>query len=408
MKNRLLRRLFPVCALSLSCAATAPAQVAGDARDPEAPAIASAHDPKIFEALRSSFVAQVRASFLDQTGRTPLPSADFPGISALAFAPELSELNSLAAKAAYVELGRGPEDLPAYADMVVLVAMRLDIEPPESALPIYRNRRRPKDEPLTPRQSQGFAELTDALRHPAFNRRYLYIADLVEKTAPAPASAPAAARRGRLGKRRRARPSAAAPPEPKGPPESVLDSIDWRRADELAAAAASGADGWNRRTRRRRRGRCYEWVRMALQKTGLWTDAYREKVPHQGDARRPRRAYSFAWAMNTIESRGQGDPFAGRTAPLRRLDLRIDPLLRGSIVVFDRNACGFNARSGHIEVITSIEPLRASSYKFHEVKLDCLVQAANAGRVHVYVPQRLDPYPPSPAGGPGPAGAAAP
>jgi hypothetical protein len=133
---------------------------------------------------------------------------------------------------------------------------------------------------------------------------------------------------------------------------------------------------------------------MALQKTGLWTDDYRTEVSAKGDPRRPRRAYSFAWAMNKLEARWQKDPFLARQAPLRRLDLRVDPLVKGSIVVFDRKACGFNNRSGHIEVISSIEPLRASSYKFHEVKIDCLVSASNAGLVHIYVPQRLDPYPP--------------
>ena len=95
----------------------------------------------------------------------------------------------------------------------------------------------------------------------------------------------------------------------------------------------------------------------------------------------------------------------------------MDPLVKGSIVVFDRKACGFNNKSGHIEVISSIAPLRASSYKFHEVKLDCLAKAANAGQVHIYVPQRLDPYPPPPvaaapaaeaSAGPNPLAAAAP
>ncbi len=95
--------------------------------------------------------------------------------------------------------------------------------------------------------------------------------------------------------------------------------------------------------------------------------------------------------MNALETRAQKNPAAARKAPLRRLDLRVDPLIIGSVVVFDRNVCGYNARSGHIEVVSSIEPLRASSYKFHEVKLPCLVAAANAGRVHVYVPRRMDP-----------------
>jgi hypothetical protein len=193
------------------------------------------------------------------------------------------------------------------------------------------------------------------------------------------------------------------PPEPQGPAESVLDSVDWDRASELASAAEEGAQGWYaessrkrvRREQRKRRGRCYEWVRMALQETGLWTDEYRDEVPLRGDRRRPRRAFSFAWAMNALEAREQKDPAAARKAPLRRLDLRVDPLVIGSIIVFDRNVCGFNASSGHIEVVSSLEPLLASSYKFHEVKLPCLIGAANAGRVHVYVPRRMDP--PAPA-----------
>jgi hypothetical protein len=98
--------------------------------------------------------------------------------------------------------------------------------------------------------------------------------------------------------------------------------------------------------------------------------------------------------MNKLESRRLQDPFADRQAPLRRLDLRVDPLVRGAIVVFDRSVCGHDARSGHIEVISSVAPLRASSFKFHEVKLDCLARAANEGKVHIYVPRRLDPYPP--------------
>ena len=130
---------------------------------------------------------------------------------------------------------------------------------------------------------------------------------------------------------------------------------------------------------------------MALQETGLWTNEYRDEVPLRGDWRRARRAFSFAWAMNTLETQEQKDPAAARKAPLRRLDLRVDPLVIGSIIVFDRNVCGFNAKSGHIEVVSSIEPLRASSYKFHEVKLPCLIGAANAGRVHVYVPRRMEP-----------------
>jgi hypothetical protein len=387
-------RRFLVCACSLACAATASAQVKGDEKNPEAPAVAWAPDPAVMAATRRQFLAQARACFLDPTGRAPLPQTDFPFPKSFAdvFAKDIDDLKSLASQLAYLALGRGPEDMTTYADMVVHVAARLGIEPPESVLPTYRDRVRPRDRALTPQQEQGFSELTEAVRAPNLQRRYLYVADIFGKPASAqsPQSKPAR-------KRRRGRAAVAPPPDPQGPSQSVLDAIDWQRADKLASAAAEGAEGWNRHTRRRRRGRCYEWVRLALQKTGLWSDDYRTEVTAKGDSRRPRRAYSFAWAMNKIESRWQKDPFAGRQAPLRRLDLRVDPLVRGSIVVFDRQACGFNNKSGHIEVISSIEPLRASSYKFHEVKLDCLAQAANAGKVHIYVPQRLDPYPPPPA-----------
>ena len=375
-------------------------------QDPEAPVVSGSADPAAFAAARGRFLALARASYLDKTGAAPLPSADGLDAFAAAFTEEVSGLRSLAAQAAYVQSGRGPEDQPTFADMIVSVALRLSVEPPESALPIYAGRLRPKDQALTPQQSQGFSELVSAVRSAGFHRRYLYVADIFGT--PVPARGPQRAAAPKRRKHGRSRPHVAPPPEPTGPAQSVLDSVDWKRADELAAAAAEGADGWNRRTRRRRRGRCYEWVRMALQKTGLWTDEYRAEVTAKGDWRRPRRAYSFAWGMNAIEMK-QKDPFAASRAPLRRLDLRVDPLLKGSIVVFDRSTCGFNAKSGHIEVITSIEPLRASSYKFHDVKLECLAKAANAGQVHVYIPQRLDLYPPAglasaQAVGPGQAG----
>ena len=358
-------------------------------------------DPRAFDALRERFLAQARDSYLDKTGRVPLPAADFEPAAA-AFAAQAAALKSIARQAAYVEAGRGSESLPDYADMVVLVAARLGVKPPESALAIYRDRVRVSTQSLTSEQLQGSSELAADVRQRAYKSRYLYLPDVVGAPAPRVAAAAPVVRLAARGKRRRA--AVAPPPEPQGPAASVLESVDWDRAAALASAAEEGAQGWYtassrkraRREQRKRRGRCYEWVRKALQETGLWTDEYRDEVPRRGDQRRPRRAFSFAWAMNLLETREQKDPAAAPKTPLRRLDLRVDPLVIGSIIVFDRNVCGFNARSGHIEVVSSIEPLRASSYKFHEVKLPCLVAAANAGRVHVYVPRRMDPPPPPP------------
>ena len=378
-------------AAALLCAPAAAGRAADAEADPEAPAVAWPIDPEVMAKQSREFTVSARAAFLDPAA--PLPATDFPFSQAFseAFAKEISELVSLAAQVGYVRLGRGPEDISAYADMVAYVAARLGIDPPESALPRFKGRIRPAGQPLTPQQEQGFSELTETVNSPDFRKRFLYVSAVYGQPPPpeAPAAAPAKGRK----KRRRA--AVQPPPEPKGPTESVLEVIDWKRAEELAEAADDGAGGWNRRTRRRRRGRCYEWVRMALQKTGLWTDDYRSEVTGKGDWKRPRRAYSFAWAMNKLEARRLQDPFAQRQAPLRRLDLRVDPLVRGAIVVFDRSVCGHNARSGHIEVISSVNPLRASSFKFHEIKLECLAKAANEGKVHIYVPRRLDPYPPA-------------
>ena len=361
------------------------------------PAVA---DPRAFDALRERFLALARSSYLDKTGRTPLPSLDLLEPAAAAFAQDVAGLRSLAEQAAYIETGRGAESLSDYAEMAVLVAARLGIAPPESALAVYRDRVRPPAQGLAPRQIQSSSDLLADVRRRARKARCLYLDGLIGAPIPAvkeEAKTASAGRRGARVKRRRA--AVAPPPEPQGSAESVLDSVDWDRAEALASAAEQGAQGWYsassrkraRHEQRKRKGRCYEWVRRALQATGLWTDAYRDEVTLRGDRRRPRRAFSFAWAMNALETRAQKNPAAARKAPLRRLDLRVDPLIIGSVVVFDRNVCGYNARSGHIEVVSSIEPLRASSYKFHEVKLPCLVAAANAGRVHVYVPRRMDP-----------------
>ncbi|MFI5363328.1 MAG: hypothetical protein ACHQ49_15280 [Elusimicrobiota bacterium] len=392
-----MSRRFAALAALTACLATVAARPVR-AQAPAAVAIAtgaaSTSDSASSADLQERFLAKARLSYLDRTGRTPLPPLDFLASSTAAFAG----LSSLAEQAAYVEAGRGDEGLSDYASMVVLVAARLGVTPPETALAIYRDRVRPAGSLPAPEQARAVSEIAAEIRAGAYKPRCIYLEGLIGTPPPAVkvAAAPVVVRRGAKNKRRRA--AVAPPPEPPSASESALATVDWDRAEELASAAEKGAQGWYtassakraRREQRKRRGRCYEWVRLALQKTGLWTDDYRDEVPLRGDRRRSRRAFSFAWAMNALETREQKDPDSARKAPLQRLDLRIDPLVVGSILVFDRSVCGFNARSGHIEVVSSIEPLRASSYKFHEVKLPCLIEAANAGRVHVYVPRRVE------------------
>jgi hypothetical protein len=412
MLSRRLSAILTVTALlgafcSRFALAQAPAVFEVNSSSPAAVAVSSAApvDAHAFDAPRERFLALARVSYLDKTGRTPLPALEVPAPVAEAFPADVAALKSLAGQASYVEAGRGSESLPDYADMVVLVAGRLGVKPPESALGVYRDRVRSSSETLTSELTQAAAELAAQVHSKPYKSRYLFLSDVVATPVASVKTSDKVVYTGRRGsKNRRRRVVVAPPPEPQGPAESVLDSVDWDRAAELASVAEEGAQGWYsastrkraRREQRKRKGRCYEWVRMALQETGLWTDEYRDEVPLRGDRRRPRRAFSFAWAMNALETREQKDPAAARKAPLRRLDLRVDPLVIGSIIVFDRNVCGFNASSGHIEVVSSIEPLLASSYKFHEVKLPCLIGAANAGRVHVYVPRRIEPAPPVP------------
>ena len=222
-------------AAALLYAPAAAARAADAEADPEAPAVAWPVDPEVMAKQSREFKAAARAAFLDPAA--PLPDTGFPFSQAFseAFAKEISELVSLAAQVAYVRLGRGPEDISAYADMVAHVAARLGIDPPESALPRYRGRTRPADQPLTPQQEQGFSELTEAVSSPEFRKRFLYVADIYGQPPPpeAPAQPAAKARQGRKKRRAAVQP----PPEPKGPTESVLEVIDWKRAEELADAA---------------------------------------------------------------------------------------------------------------------------------------------------------------------------
>ena len=409
-----------LCALGRA-QSQAPAQAPADkpAASPVAAATATVNDTLTPEQARQRFLADLRNSFLDRQGKLPLPDA--PKVSTSA-----TDLDELRAEAAAVQAGRGADELlPAYMDMVVLLASRLGIDPPESAMAVYRDRLQPQQALWPADMVKTRAALAAATRQPDFHRRYVYIDGLAQRTTAdaaalaATVAAEAAAKvaaavaprtrvkfvtyhdkKGRKHTKKvtvlvKPRIRKALPPPDLPVTRSVMDQIDWAKAEDLASAAEEGASGWDdgrgrraRRARRRRKGRCYEWVRMALDKVGLWRNDYRSELyaTHRG-GRIPVRAFSFGWAMEILakEAQAQGEQPPKRV-PLSKLDLRIDPLVLGSIVVFDRVVCGYDQKSGHIEIITSVDPLQASSYKFHQVKPDCLVKASASGKVHVYVP----------------------
>lgn len=382
MREALLRRI--ACGLLLAALAPAPPAAAQPDRS----------EPPPSKAARSAALAEMRRRFLDAGLRS---EADDAVALDAALDPVLESLRD---EAEFVRKGRVDnfDDWPTYADMVVRVAGRLGVVPPESALAAYRGRVRPAEEPLTAAESRARSSLLGAIAEPDFAKRYFYVPGLFDSpqpelaAAPAPAPVPEKPRKGK--KRRKTRVARA--PELAPPPKdvSVIDRIDWDKTEELADVADGNARNWDRRpgesakkyARRLRRLRkhCYEWVRRDIAALGLWDDRlFRGEVAGtRRDPKRAIRAASFALAMAKVQA---AEPLIART-PIRELNLRVDPIVRGSILVFAQSVCGYDARSGHIEIVTSVLPLRAASYKFHDVKSDCLVRASRQNKVHVYVP----------------------
>jgi hypothetical protein len=359
--------------------------------------------PDRARSARAEALAEMRAAFMDPGLRSEPSDAATLDIASYA------ELESLRQEAEFVRAGRVDafDDWATYADMVVRVATRLRVEPPESALALYRTRIRPASSPLTAAESRARSSLLGQISEPDFQKRYLYITGLVDSPAPAVAAAPPPPppAKGRKGKRRRKH-RVARGPELAPPPKdvSVIARIDWDKTDELADVADGNARNWDRRkgesrrryARRLRRLRkhCYAWVRRDIAALGLWDDRlFRGEVPGtRHDPNRAIRAASFALAMAKVQA---AEPLIART-PLRELNLRVDPIVRGAILVFSQSVCGYDRRSGHIEIVTSVLPLRAASYKFHAVKPGCLVRASQENKVHVYVPLRTEATPEKP------------
>lgn len=387
-----MRRILLAAAILLLAAAARPARASDKA---------SAEPSK---AERRAALKDLRRRFMDPGLRSEEPAAlALDGVS-------FAELDELRDEVEFVHAGRveAYDDWATYADMVVKVARDVGVEPPESALALYRDRVRPAGLELTAAESRVRSSLLGAIEDMASSKRYLYITGLVDSPQPeftAPATTKVVFVKGKNGKKRKVVRALRAPelaPPPKA--VSVIGQIDWESTDELADVADNNAHSWDRRAGenarkyarrlRRLRKHCYEWVRRDITALGLWDDRlFRGEVAGtRRDPKRSIRAASFALAMAKVQA---ADSLIART-PLRELNLRVDPIVRGSILVFTQGVCGYDARSGHIEIVTSVLPLRAASYKFHDVKSDCLVRASAQNKVHVYVPLRV-PQPAAPA-----------
>lgn len=370
--------------------------VAGLAFAAETPA-APAPAPATFEARQKALVQSLRAWFMDDESKLSEPAIEFSTDEDHEHVADIGTLRALAEQIRFLKKGRAPQldDWQQYSDMAALVARRLNIKPAEAAIPVYRGKLRNDDDAPAPSEKLVHDELVSQEKTPGIAKRYLFIADLIGTQAPewAPPQRRVVVTRNKKGKKIK---KVIEPPEMAPPPksESVIAKIDWDKADELAEVADDNARGWDRKPKeslkryRRRlrhlRAHCYEWVRRDMTALGIWdANLFRGYVPAtRRDRSRPIRAASFAIAMAKIQS---SDKLAAKTT-LRELNPRVDPLVRGAILVFAPKVCDYSARSGHIEIITSVEPLQAASYKFHPVKPDCLVKAVNENKMHVYVP----------------------
>jgi hypothetical protein len=346
-------------------------------------------------------VAVLRAWFMDDADGLAAPALFSSTAAAVSKSSEAAALGALAEQVRFLRKGRVPglDDWQSYSEMTAVVARRLAIEPPESALPVYRGRLRHDTEPVTPEEKAVRDELASGEKVKGVAKRYLFIADLIGTPQPAyePPQKKTIIVKNKKGKKIK---KVIEPPELAPPPAavSVVGKIDWARADELAEVADTSARGWDRKPKeslkrynrrlRRLRAHCYEWVRRDLEALHIWNaDLFRGFVPPtRRDRQRPIRAASFSLAMSKITA---SESTAAKTS-LRELNLRVDPLVRGAIVVFAPKVCDYSPRNGHIEIVTSVEPLQAASYKFHPVKTDCLIKAANENKMHVYVPLRAD------------------
>lgn len=350
-----------------------------------------------YEARQKETLQALRSWFLDDEGKAAEPVIKFSAAEEKEHADELASLRALADQVRFLRKGRveASDDWQSYQNLAVVVARRLAVEPPERAIPVYRGRVRAKDDAPSKEEKAVRDELATQDKAPGVAKRYLFIADLIGSPEPkfeVPQRRVVVVKnkKGKKIKKVIEPPELAPPPKP----ESVIAKIDWAKADELAEVADDNARGWDRKPKeslkryrrrlRRLRAHCYEWVRHDLEALGIWdANLFRGYVPPtRRDRQRPIRAASFALAMAKIAA---SEKLAAKTA-LRELNPRVDPLVRGAILVFAPKACDYSSRNGHIEIITSVEPLQAASYKFHPVKTECLVKAANENKMHVYVP----------------------
>jgi len=169
---------------------------------------------------------------------------------------------------------------------------------------------------------------------------------------------------------------AAVPPAPEElpsveqakPPSLLPAGYDLEKASLLARTARDNNLGYFA-------GRCYEFVANHMENAGVIRPSQWGQLGIGPD-----HAADFAeWANANPAAMREGLSLEKMETPEKVSDL---PL--GGIVVYERGACGFSRRSGHIEVVVGEDRLCSDGCESFEAA--CLEDPAVRSRIHVYVP----------------------
>lgn len=167
-------------------------------------------------------------------------------------------------------------------------------------------------------------------------------------------------------------PPAEPEPLPAAPAQKAARSLpgdyDAQKAALLASAALNNNLGYFA-------GRCYEFVANHMERAGVIRPSQWDELGIGPD-----HAADFAaWANANPAAMRAGLSLEKMETPEKVADL---PL--GGIVVYERGACGFSKRSGHIEVVVAENQLCSDGCESFEAA--CLEDPAVRSRIHVYVP----------------------
>lgn len=183
---------------------------------------------------------------------------------------------------------------------------------------------------------------------------------------------------------------AAAPPAPAAQTASdggVLSYLDQSKAAQLARYVRDRARGFA--------GKCLQAVGDAMIAVGVMTeDMYQRLMPlRRGSHGATHYAADMAPALNQFLNSNDGPSSQVRLRRISTPDLQSwfarGTLPLGATIIYGPGVCGFSRTAGHIEVVTSQNPLRATSDGVEGVDLDCIRAEEPIGRVNIYVPAKI-------------------